>query len=302
VAVATPPEDTADTSNVTPLVTVDSPTDVELHHGDMYGENPPLRPPGLEHDGGELTVPTRRARTLSQSSQLSQDSRISSITNSSQDSSAPSSQAPTPPPPEEDTVLCSVQTQICIDKLKSENPRPVSAGTMTIHNNIDLKASLVRNRRICPHVMLKLDPKIPRQYLRNVRLLTKPYALSVTICEIGAESNILSEDITKPFTLKEKLYFELLSKEKWLDSDCSRVNVVIRVIEKQLCVFEPTPELDFVKISLSASVYAIIVHAVAITMAASSQGFSLLHALIPHLSHIYYPTVFDINTLQSSTT
>jgi hypothetical protein len=101
--------------------------------------------------------------------------------------------------------------------------------------------------------MLKLDPKIPRQYLRNVRLLTKPYALSVTICEIGAESNILSEDITKPFTLKEKLYFELLSKEKWLDSDCSRVNVVIRVIEKQLCVFEPTPELDFVKISLSAS-------------------------------------------------
>ena len=77
VAVATPPEDTADTSNVTPLVTVDSPTDVELHHGDMYGENPPLRPPGLEHDGGELTVPTRRARTLSQSSQLSQGKTVS---------------------------------------------------------------------------------------------------------------------------------------------------------------------------------------------------------------------------------
>ena len=184
-------------------------------------------------------------------------SRVSNATNSSQGSTIVAPSPPMPSPPAADEV-CSVQTQMCIDKFKCGNHGSIPAGTMIIHNIIELKATLVYDPHDCPHVMLKLDPIIPRQFPLHIAL-AKTYELLIAIREKGTESDVLSEDITKLFTLKDKVLVKLLPKEKWLDSGCSRINVVIKVIEKELhvCVSEPTAELDYVNISFTQQVCTI---------------------------------------------
>lgn len=164
-------------------------------------------------------------------------------------SGSPSSQASNVPA---NKLMCSVQSSLNIQKLRSSrHSKKLVVGTMSMHNDIDIKATIHRHRD--GDIMLKIDPKIPYRY-RNVKLLTTPYHILIKVQEIKEDiTDILREEIARQFTLKEPsttLEYKLLSKEKWLEqSNCSKIDVSIKVIYKKIYTEE---SMDFVMITSAA--------------------------------------------------
>lgn len=165
-------------------------------------------------------------------------------------SGTPSSQVSSVP---DNTVICSVQSLLNIQNLRrSRNPKRVTIGAMTLHNEIEIKATM--HRHSDGNVMIKFDPKIPFRY-RNLKLLTTPYHVLVNVQEINEDStNILSENIDQQFILKESsLDYKLLPKEKWLEqSDCSKINISIKVIFRNLYAEESREDKDFMMVYSAA--------------------------------------------------
>lgn len=164
-------------------------------------------------------------------------------------SGGPSSQASNIP--DNTLLVCSVQSSLNLQKLRSRRySKKLVVGTMSMQNDIEIKATIRRHRD--GDIMLKIDPKIPYRY-PNVKLLTTPYHMLINIQEIKEDStDILSEEIARQFTLQEPsttLDYKLLAKE-WLEqSNCSNIDVSIKVIYKKLHIEE---SLDFLMITSAA--------------------------------------------------
>ena len=155
--------------------------------------------------------------------------------------------------------MCAVQSLVCIDKFRGRKFKPVTVGVMTMYNNIEMKATVFRD---CgsSDIMLKVDPKIPRRHLRNVKLMTTPYELSVAVREVRenetdmSAEGLLHENITKHFTLKDRLLYKLVPKEKWLDTDCSIIHITVNIVYKKLHISDPADN-GFVTITSTAGQY-----------------------------------------------
>lgn len=166
-------------------------------------------------------------------------------------SGSPSSQLSSVP---DNTVMCGVQSRLSIQNLKRRrNPKRVTIGTMTMHNEIEIKATI--HRHSDGNVMLRIDPKIPFQYRKFKKLLTTPYDILVNVREINESgSDILKEDIARQFILKESTRdYKLLSKEKWLEqSECSKIDISIKVIFRKVYAEESRDDKDFMMVYSAA--------------------------------------------------
>ena len=154
----------------------------------------------------------------------------------------------------DNTVMCSVQSRLSIQNLRrGRNRKRVTVGTMTMHNKIEIKATM--HRHSDGDIMIKIDPKIPFQYRKFKKLLTTPYDILVNVREINEEkTDILSEEIARQFILQEStLDYKLLSKQKWLEqSECSKIDISIKVIFRKLYAEESRDDKDFMMVYSAA--------------------------------------------------
>ena len=151
----------------------------------------------------------------------------------------------------DNTVICNIQSRLSIQNLRRKNWKRVTIGTMIMHNEIQIKATMYRHSD--GNIMIKIDPKIPFRYHKFKKLLTTPYEILVNVQEINEVStDVLSEDIAIQFILQEStLDYKLLSKQKWLEqSDCSKIYISIKVIFRKLCTEESRD--DFVMVYSAA--------------------------------------------------
>ena len=160
-------------------------------------------------------------------------------------------------------------------------------GSLSVVNgSIELRASLIvsgRSRNNSTR-MLQIDPKIPRQWTNNKKILTTPYKLVINISEKGTDGNYGVElfNTTHEFIIKDSNHrYALLSRDQWQEyNHIPEVYVSIKLMKyEELVVTDPTDEDedDFVKIT-TAGIIIISFH---------TQYLYYIHACTFDITYIY---------------
>ena len=157
-------------------------------------------------------------------------------------------------------------------------------GSLSVVNgSIELRASLIivscRSRNNSTR-MLQIDPKIPRQWTNNKKVLTTPYKLVINI-EKGTDG-VEIFTTTQEFIIKDSNHrYALLSRDQWQEyNHIPEVYVSIKLMKyEDLVVTDPTDEDedDFVKIT-TAGIIIVSLH---------TQYLYYIHVCTVDITYIY---------------